>query len=130
MFQKEVADRIMGQTNDKNYGRLSIISNWKFNIKREFDIDPSSFYPKPKVNSMVIHFKPKKNCLFIKDLNNLEKVTNILFSNKRKMINKNIKKIFNSKEIGKLKKVKLSSRPSEIDPNIYYKMAMIYENQK
>ena len=46
------------------------------------------------------------------------------------MINKNIKKIFNSEEIGKLKKIKLSSRPSEIDPNIYYKMAMIYENQK
>ena len=79
---------------------------------------------------MVIHFKPKKNSLFIKDLNNLEKVTNILFSNKRKMINKNIKKIFNSKEIEKLKKIKLSSRPSEIDPNIYYKIAMIYENQK
>ena len=44
---------------------------------------------------MVIHFKPKKNLKFfnIKNIKNLEKITNIFFSNKRKMINKNIKKI-------------------------------------
>ena len=130
MFQKELGEKIISKYPSKHYGRLSILSNYKLSVKNKFLVSPNCFYPKPKVNSMVIHFKPKKNYLFIKDLNNLEKVTNILFSNKRKMINKNIKKIFNSKEIGKLKKVKLSSRPSEIDPNIYYKMAMIYENQK
>ena len=42
---------------------------------------------------MVIHFKPKIKMKYaIHDLKNLEKVTNILFSNKRKMVNKNIKK--------------------------------------
>ena len=41
---------------------------------------------------MIIHFKPKLKIFKIKDLENLERVTNILFSNKRKMINKNIKK--------------------------------------
>ena len=40
MFQKEVADRILAKTNSKNYGRLSIISNWKLNIKKELDISP------------------------------------------------------------------------------------------
>ena len=130
MFQKELGEKIISKYPSKHYGRLSILSNYKLSVKNKFLVSPNCFYPKPKVNSMVIHFKPKKNCLFIKDLNNLEKITNILFSNKRKMINKNIKKIFNSKEIEKLKKIKLSSRPSEIDPNIYYKIAKIYENQK
>ena len=47
---------------------------------------------------MVIHFKPLKiNNFKIKNIKNLEKITNILFSNKRKMINKNIKKIFKKK---------------------------------
>ena len=79
---------------------------------------------------MVIHFKPKKNNLYIKNLSNLEKVTNILFSNKRKMINKNIKKLFKKNEIKKINNINLNYRPSEIEPNIYYKMAKIYESRK
>ena len=49
MFQKEVADRIISNYNNSKYGRLSIISNWKLNIKKIKDIKPKSFYPKPKV---------------------------------------------------------------------------------
>ena len=48
MFQKEVADRIIALPNTKNYGRLSVISNWKLNIKKICDIKPSSFFPRPK----------------------------------------------------------------------------------
>ena len=48
MFQKEMADRILAKVNSKNYGRLSILSNWKFDIKKLFDIKPSSFEPKTK----------------------------------------------------------------------------------
>ena len=49
MFQKEVADRIIAKINTSNYGRLSILSNWKLNIKKVCDINPDSFSPKPKV---------------------------------------------------------------------------------
>ena len=59
MFQKEVADRILAKDNSKNYGRLSIFSSWKLNIKKIMDIDPSSFFPKPKVMSSLLIFKPK-----------------------------------------------------------------------
>ena len=51
MFQKEVADRILAKANTKNYGRLSIISNWRLNIKKELDINSQCFYPRLKVNS-------------------------------------------------------------------------------
>ena len=51
MFQKEVADRIIAETNTSNYGRLSIISNWKLNIEKMCDIKPEAFKPKPKINS-------------------------------------------------------------------------------
>ena len=76
----------------------------------------------------MIHFTPKNSTSFkIKNLDNLEKVTNILFSNKRKMINKNIKKILDSKKIKKIDNLKLNLRPSEIAPDIYYKITEIYE---
>ena len=59
MFQKEVADRILAKYNTKNYGRLSIISSWKLNIKKITDIAPSSFFPKPKIISSLLVFEPK-----------------------------------------------------------------------
>ena len=49
MFQKEVADRIIAKFNTKSYGRLSILSNWKLEIEKICDVQPSSFFPKPKI---------------------------------------------------------------------------------
>ena len=86
----------------KNYGRLSIIVKFKLQILKNFLVSSNCFFPKPKVTSMVIHFKTFNNIQYkIKNINNLEKITNILFSNKRKMINKNIKKILNEDQIKK-----------------------------
>ena len=51
MFQKEVADRIISKLILLNYGRLSILTNWKLNIKKIIDIKPKCFNPKPKVDS-------------------------------------------------------------------------------
>ena len=129
MFQKEVADRIMGQTNDKNYGRLSIISNWKFNIKREFDIDPSSFYPKPKVQSTLLSLIPKDNFFKIKNPHNLEKITSIFFNQRRKMIKKPLNQIFNNNNylIEQLK-INTNLRPQNLKSEFYYKLAEIYSN--
>ena len=77
MFQKEVADRIIAQFNNSNYGRLSILANWRLNINKICDISPESFSPRPKIQSTLIHFTPKKNFAEIKDPVNLEKITRI-----------------------------------------------------
>ena len=63
MFQKEVADRIIANINNSNYGRLSILANWKLNIKKISDIKPNSFKPKPKVDSSLLFFYSKKKFL-------------------------------------------------------------------
>ena len=93
----------------------------------KFYISPNCFKPKPKVNSIVIHFQPKKELFNIKNISQLEKVTNIFFSNKRKMINKNIKKILNEDQIKKIDNLNIYLRPSEIKPEIYYKITEIFE---
>ena len=60
MFQKELGEKIIGKFSTKNYGRLSILTNFKLKIIKKFLVSPFSFFPKPKVLSMVIHFQPKK----------------------------------------------------------------------
>jgi 16S rRNA (adenine1518-N6/adenine1519-N6)-dimethyltransferase len=129
MFQKELGEKIFGKFPSKNYGRLSIISNFRLKTLKKFTVSPNCFLPKPKVVSQVLHLKPKKNPVIIKDINNLEKVTNILFSNKRKMIKKNLEKILSLKKISMIKNLRLSSRPMELKPEIYYKIVQLYEGK-
>ena len=130
MFQKEVANRIIGKFGTTSYGRLSILTNYRLDILNKFDISPNCFFPKPKVDSTVLYLKPKiKQKNKIKKIENLERITNVLFSNKRKMINKNIKKIFKQHEKVKLiKDLNLNLRPSEIKPEKYYEITEIFEN--
>ena len=129
MFQKEVADRILAKKNTRDFGRLSILCNWRLNIKKHFNVSKNCFYPKPKINSTVLSFKPKKNNEFnIKNPKNLEKVTRALFSNRRKMINKNFLKLFNyDKSVAKELSLKLNQRPEELSNEMFYKITMKYE---
>ena len=128
MFQKEVADRIVAKFNTSNYGRLSIISNWKLNIKKICDIKPGSFNPKPKIDSSLLYFFPKKNFIKINNPNNLEKVTRVFFNQRRKMLKKPFNQLFNGdqKVLDKLN-INLNSRPQNLDLEIYYKLASEYE---
>ncbi len=129
MFQKEVADRIIAKINTSNYGRLSILSNWKLNIKKVCDINPDSFSPKPKVQSSLLYFSPKKNFYKLKSSKNLEKVTRVFFNHRRKMLKKPFNQIFNGdqKIIEKLK-LNLNLRPQNLNFETYYKLAAEYEN--
>ena len=128
MFQKEVADRILAKSNSKDFGRLSILCNWRLEIKNHFNVSKNCFYPKPKINSTVLSFKPKKNRFVIKNPNNLEMVTRILFSNRRKMINKNFAKLFmNNNSVAKDLNLDLNKRPEELSNEMFYKITIKYE---
>ena len=128
MFQKEVADRIIAKDNSKNYGRLSIISNWKMNVKKIMDIDPKSFKPIPKVKSSILTFEPKKNYYKIQDGKNLEHITNVFFNQRRKMIKKPMKVLFkNFEKISKELSLDLNLRPQNLSNLTYYKICSMYE---
>ena len=130
MFQKELADKITGKYTSADYGRISIISNYRLKVFRKFNISPNCFTPKPKVTSTLLHFHPKnKNKIKIKNVSNLEKITNILFSERRKMVNKNIKKILTEKEIDQISGLEIDSRPSQLNPDIYYKITEFFEKK-
>ena len=128
MFQKELGEKIIANFPSSNYGRISILSSYKLNTINKFNISPNCFFPKPKVQSMVIHFQPKKKLnLKINNLENLEKVTYIFFSNKRKMINKNLNKLLSKEKINSISNLNLNLRPEAVSPDFYYKITNLYE---
>ena len=129
MFQKEVANRIIAKSNNSDYGRLSILSNWKLNVKKVIDIKPESFSPRPKIDSSLLVFTPKENYFEIEDAKNLEKITRVFFSQRRKMLKKPFKQIFNNaKEIADKFNIDLNLRPQNLEPEIYYKLVREYES--
>ena len=131
MFQKEVAERIMAKANTSAYGRLSILSHWKLDIKKICDIKPESFSPRPKVDSSLLLFSPKDEFFEIKDPRNLEKVTRVFFNQRRKMLKKPFNQLFNGdqKVLDELK-IDLNLRPQNLNFDTYYKLTSLYENLK
>ena len=128
MFQKEVADRIIAKFDTSNYGRLSIISNWKLNVEKICDIKPDCFFPRPKIDSSLLFFSPKKDFFKIKNPKNLEKVTRIFFNHRRKMIKKPFNQLFNgNKKVLDELNIDLNLRPQNLDFNTYYKLTQVYE---
>jgi len=129
MFQKEVADRIIAQCNTSKYGRLSILSNWKLNIKKIIDIKPESFSPRPKIDSSLLLFTPKLDFFEIENPKNLEMITRIFFSQRRKMLKKPFDQVFkNSKKVSEKFDIDLNLRPQNLKPEIYFNLVKEYES--
>jgi len=128
MFQKEVADRIIAKFDTKNYGRLSILANWKLDIEKICDVKPTSFSPVPKVDSSILFFKPKKNFFKFNNPKNLEMITRIFFMHRRKMIKKPYNQLFeNNTEIASKLKINLNLRPQNLDFETYFRIVNEYE---
>ena len=128
MFQKEVANRIIAKSDTSTYGRLSILSNWKLDIKKIIDIKPESFSPRPKIDSSLLLFTPKEKIFELKDAKNLEIITRIFFSQRRKMLKKPFNQVFkNPKEVSEKFNIDLNLRHQNLQPEMYYNLVKEYE---
>jgi len=115
MFQKEVAERIVAKPCTKQYGRLSIMCQFLCDVNKHFDIKPTAFVPQPKVTSSVVSLYPKKEyCVKDVNINNLSKLTQLLFSQRRKMVKSILKSKPNAKEILKKCDISENKRPEEL----------------
>ena len=128
MFQKEVADRIISKFNSSKYGRLTILANWKLDIVKICDIKAGSFSPRPKINSSLLFFKPKKNFYKFQRSKNLEKITRVFFNQRRKKIKTPFNILFNGNvSVIKNLKIDLNLRPHNLKEEIYYELTQEYE---
>ena len=131
MFQKEQADRIMAKTKTKDYGRISVISQWLCNIKRKMNLTPNYFFPKPKIDSSILEFEFKRN---IKKVNNEDLFINLIkkcFEQRRKTVRNNLKKT--SPSIDQILmdcKIDGNKRAEELDFNDYINLSNSFINKK
>lgn len=122
MFQKEVAERIIAKPNSKNYGRLSILAQSYYDIKKVLNVSPNAFSPKPKVNSAILHFKYHNKIENGISAKQLEKLTGILFSKRRKKVS-TILKGYNLKNLD----VDLNLRPEQLTLKEFHYLANVIE---
>ena len=97
MIQKELADRIVSKEGSKQYGRISVMIQSICKVKKEFNVSPNCFFPKPEGQSTVISLKKKTR----KDVDykNLQEIVKISFSQRRKKIKNTLKEIINYSEL-------------------------------
>ena len=98
MFQKEVAMRIVAKPGTPAYGRLSIICQWRCEVKKLFDVNRSAFTPPPKITSSIVQLVPRKTCEPPCTLKALERVTAAGFGQRRKMLRQSLKSAFPNPE--------------------------------
>ena len=124
LLQKEVVERIIAKQNTKDYGRISILSQYLCNVKKEFDIKPTAFIPQPKVISSVITLVPKNN-IEIDIIPKISNLAKILFAQKRKTISNNFKNsnYTNYNEVLEKLNINPQKRAEELSINDFYLMA-------
>ena len=128
MFQKEVADRIISKFNSSKYGRLTILANWRLDIVKICDIKAGSFSPRPKINSSLLFFKPKKNFYKLQNSKNLEKITRVFFNQRRKKIKTPFNLLFDGNvNVIRNLRIDLNLRPHNLKEEIYYELTQEYE---
>ena len=92
MVQKEVGDRFCSLPGSREYGSISVLLNYYYDIKKEFFVSKKEFIPEPKVDSVVVSFKEKENKLKVKNQDFFETIVRDSFQFKRKNIKNNLKK--------------------------------------
>ena len=91
MFQKEVAERLAAAPRTKDYGRLSVITQWLCKVEKKIELPPTAFTPPPKVTSTVVHLTPHPNRTDSPAFKTMERLTGAAFGQRRKMLRQSLK---------------------------------------
>lgn len=122
MVQKEMADRLCAKVGTHAYNMFTILVQLFLDVQKLFDVDPSNFSPKPKVQSCVIQLTKKQPVSDLYDISDFEVIDNFLhlaFSNKRKTLVNNLMAQYDkSKILNVLQQIQLPSmiRAEQISP--------------
>jgi len=127
MFQKEVAERVMADTGGADYGRLSLLSQEFYDVKKLFVLRPNAFSPPPKVDSMVVILNRRAEPLFeITDRNLYDRLLKQVFSNRRKMLRRSLKGFVDQGMLDRIATdcgIDLEKRPQDLEPKEFAKVA-------
>ncbi len=129
MFQKEVVERIVANPNSKAYGRLSVICQWRCDVKLAFTVDKANFMPPPKVTSAIVHMVPKPLSADAPSLKSLSTITLAAFNQRRKMLRASLKNTLpNAIDFLTALNIDPTLRADALPVEGYLKIAKAYEN--
>jgi 16S rRNA (adenine1518-N6/adenine1519-N6)-dimethyltransferase len=122
MFQKEVAERITAAPGGRDYGRLSIICQWRTTAKKLFDVNRSAFTPPPKVTSSVVQLVPRPPVPGDCAMAALERVTAAAFGQRRKMLRSSLSSLFTEAQLVSLG-IDPTKRAEELPVDAFVRLA-------
>ena len=126
--QKEVAERMLAKINTKEYGRLSVLIQWRCKVSKICEIKPSCFIPPPKVLSTVISIEPKKYTLN-PSIKIFQKIVSHAFGFRRKTLRKSLSGLdVNIEDLAKLAGIDLKLRAQNLSVNDFCDLTVAYEN--
>ena len=100
MLQKEVVERMAAAPGSRTYGRLSVMTQFRAEVTRLFDVPPESFSPAPKVHSSIVRLRPLKQPPYeTGSFDNLNKVVTTAFSMRRKTLRNSLRNVFSEDQI-------------------------------
>ena len=130
MFQKEVAKRLAASPRSKDYGRLSVITQWLAEVELLFDVSPKAFVPAPKVTSTVVRLIPRAQPLASCDIKDLERVTAAGFGQRRKMLRQSLKSLGKPAQLIEAAGVIETARAEELSVEQFCALARALANSR
>jgi 16S rRNA (adenine1518-N6/adenine1519-N6)-dimethyltransferase len=123
MVQREFADRLSaGPSHPKDYGRISVLTQWRMSAKSLFDVPPQAFFPPPKVVSTVVRLVPLADAVPFQP-ESLERLTQAAFGQRRKMLRQSLKGVPGAITVAADLGIAGDRRAEEVPPAIWVEMA-------
>ena len=128
MFQKEVAERIAAEPGSKAYGRLSVISQWRADVRIALTLPPEAFTPPPKISSAVVVFTPRAALQPACSVKALGRVTAAAFGQRRKMLRVSLKTLVQDPDaLLEAAGIAPELRAERLTVREFAKLALVYE---
>ena len=129
MFQREVAERITAAPGSKDYGRLSVVAQWRTRPRILFEIKPQAFTPPPKVTSALVRLDPRPEPLPCRP-EWLEQVTAAAFGQRRKMLRSSLKALGDAERLLAEAGVPPEARAEDVPVEGFAALARALENAR
>lgn len=123
MLQKEVVERLVAEPGSSDFGRLSVMLQYRFVMDWLFGVPPECFAPAPKVDSAVVRLIPRpRNELTVSDEARFAALVSAAFAQRRKMLRNNLKGILGDRDFERLG-IAPTARAEELSVDDYVRIA-------
>ncbi len=130
MLQKEVVERMASESGNKQYGRLSVMLQQRYQIENLFKVPPTAFFPPPKVDSAIARLTPLLDIPHpVSDQSDFEKIVKQAFSMRRKTLRNTLKGALGSEQIESLG-INPSARAEALNVADFAALSNIYSEIK